>query len=155
MREVNLYTASGIKSPRPASGTAGYILEMKTEKGAVTLTKTAEIPNATANRSELKILIMALKRLTGKCRLTIYTESAYVAAGLEVLPRWRDNGWRTGRGREIANRAEWQEAAELLEGHEFSVDTGNHEYRAWLRREVTGKEKTCLKGSGNLTPRRR
>ncbi len=140
MREVNLYTASGIKSPRPASGAAGYILEMKTGKGAVTLTKTAEIPNATANQSELKILIMALKRLTEKCRLTIYTESAYVAAGLEALPQWQGNGWKTGRGKDIANKEDWLEAAGLLDGHVFSATTEHHEYSTWLRREVTRKE---------------
>lgn len=70
MRQVNLYTASGIRAPRAAAGTAGYILEMKTEKGPVTLTKTAEI----------------------------------------------------------------------LNGHEFSVTTEDHEYRAWLRNEVSRKE---------------
>ena len=140
MREVNLYTASGIRSPRPGSGTAGYILETKTEKGPATLTKTAEILNATANQSELKILNMALRRLTEKCHLTIYTESAYVAAGLENLSQWQENGWKTSRGTDVANKEEWLEAAELLNGHEFSVTTENHEYRAWLRSEVTRKE---------------
>lgn len=140
MQHVNLYTASGIRSPRAGNGKAGYILEMKTEKEPVTLTKTAEILNATANQSELRILIMALKRLTKKCSLTIYTESGYVAAGLEALPQWRENGWKTSRGTDVANKEEWLEAAELLNGHEISVTTENHEYRAWLRNEVTRKE---------------
>lgn len=140
MREVNLYTASGIRSPRAANGRAGFVLEMKFEKGPATLTKTAEILNATANQSELRILIMALKRLTKKCSLTIYTESRYVAAGLEALPQWQENGWKTSRGKDVANKEEWLEAAELLNGHEISVTTENHEYRAWLRNEVTRKE---------------
>lgn len=140
MRQVNIYTASGIRSPRAGSGTAGYILELKTEKGPVTLTKTAEILNATANQSELKILNMALKRLTEKCSLTIHTESGYVAAGLSELPRWESNGWKTSRGTDVANKEEWLETAELLNGHAFSVTTENHEYRAWLRSEVTRKE---------------
>lgn len=140
MRQVNLYIASGIRAPRVASGMAGYILEMKTEKGPVTLTKTAEILNTTANRSELTIIIEGLRRLREKCSLTIYTESSYVAAGFEALPRWKENGWKTSRNREIANRAEWQEIAEILNGHEFSVTTEDHEYRAWLRNEVSRKE---------------
>lgn len=87
MQHVNIYTASGIRSPRAGNGKAGYILEMKTEKEPVTLTKTAELLNATANQSELRILNMALARLTKKCSLAIHTESGYVAAGIEELPR--------------------------------------------------------------------
>lgn len=140
MQHVNIYTASGIRSPRAGNGKAGYILEMKTEKEPVTLTKTAEILNATTNQSELRILNMALARLTKKCSLTIYTESRYVAAGIEELSRWQENGWKTSRGTDVANKEEWQETAELLNGHAFSVTTENHEYRAWMRSEVTRKE---------------
>lgn len=140
MQHVNIYTASGIRSPRAGTGTAGYILEVMTQNGPATLTKTAEILNATANQSELRILNMALARLTKKCSLTIYTESRYVAAGIEELSRWQENGWKTSRGTDVANKEEWQETAELLNGHAFSVTTENHEYRAWLRSEVTRKE---------------
>ena len=140
MQHVNIYTASGIRSPRAGSGKAGYILEMKTEKEPVTLTKTVELLNATANQSELRILNMALARLTKKCSLTIYTESRYVAAGIEELSRWQENGWKTSRGTDVANKEEWLKTAELLNGHAFSVTTENHEYRAWLRSEVTRKE---------------
>lgn len=140
MQHVNIYTASGIRSPRAGNGRAGYILELRTEKGPVTLTKTAEILNATANQSELRILIMALKRLTESCCLTIYTESGYVAAGLTELPRWKRNGWKTSRGTDVANKEEWLKTAELLNVHMFSVTTENHEYRAWLKSEVTRKE---------------
>lgn len=140
MQHVNIYTASGIRSPRAGNGTAGYILEVMTQNGPATLTKTAEILNATANQSELRILNMALARLTKKCSLTIYTESGYVAAGIEELSRWQKNGWKTSRGTDVANKEEWMETAELLNGHAFSVTTENHEYRAWLRNEVTRKE---------------
>lgn len=140
MQHVNIYMASGIRSPRAGSGTVAYILEVKTAKGPAILTKAAEMQNATANQSELRILNMALKRLTKKCSLTIYTESGYVAAGLESLPQWQGNGWKTSRRTHVANMEEWLETAELLNGHAFSVTTENHEYRAWLRREVTRKE---------------
>lgn len=140
MQHVNIYTASGIRSPRAGNGTAGYILEVMTQNGPATLMKTAEILNATANQSELRILNMALARLTKKCSLTIHTESGYVAAGIEELARWQENGWKTSRGTDVANKEEWLETAELLNGHAFSVTTENHEYRAWLRSEVTRKE---------------
>lgn len=140
MQHVNIYTASGIRSPRPGNGRAGYILELRTDKGPATLTKTAEILNATANQSELRILNMALKRLAVSCNLTIYTESAYVAAGLTELPRWKRNGWKTSRGTDVANKEEWLKIAEILNAHMFSVTTENHEYRAWLKNEVTRKE---------------
>ena len=140
MQHVNIYTASGIRSPRPGNGRAGYILELRTDKGPATLTKTAEILNATANQSELRILNMALQRLAVSCNLTIYTESAYVAAGLTELPRWKRNGWKTSRGTDVANKEEWLKIAEILNAHMFSATTENHEYRTWLRSEVTRKE---------------
>lgn len=141
MQHVNVYTVSGIRSLRPGNGMAGYILELKTEKGPVTFTKTAKILNATANQAELKNLIAALRRLVVKCSLTIYTESGYVAAGLAELPRWRRNGWKTSRGTDVANKDEWRELAEILNGQETEVLlAAEHEYRAWLKNEVTRKE---------------
>ena len=144
MRQVNIYTQSSIRSLKPQDGAIGYLLEMKTERGPVTLSKIDEIQNVTANQSELQVLIEALKRLKEICMLTIYTESSYVAAGYEKgwVKKWIQNGWQTARKKEVSNRTEWEELTELIEKHPYSFRIEQeHEYRDWLQMEVARKEK--------------
>lgn len=144
MKEVNIYIQSSIRTLKPHDGAVGYILEMKTQNGPATLSNILKIQNATANQSELRALIEALKRLREKCSLTIYTESYYVAAGYEKgwVEHWLTNGWKTARKKETANREEWEELNNLLQNHEFAfrVEKQN-EYRGWLRDEVEKKAK--------------
>lgn len=144
MKQVKIYTYSGIKGLKPQDGAAGYLLETDTPAGVKTLHKVLKIQNATANQSELIVLIEALKRMREACELTIFTESEYVAAGYRNgwVDMWLKSGWLTARGKEVANRAEWQELDELLSCHEFSFEVAKeHEYRVWLKSEVnTAKE---------------
>lgn len=142
MKEVNVYTETSIKSLKPQDGAIGYVLEMKTERGPATLTNVLKIQNATANQSELKALIEALKRLKKQCNLTIFTESSYVAAGYEEgwVVNWIRNGWKTAKGKEVSNREEWEKLSELLSKHHYSFRSKQeNEYREWLRREVMKK----------------
>lgn len=140
MKQVKIYTYSGIKGLKPQDGAAGYLLETDTPAGVKTLHKVLKIQNATANQSELIVLIGALKRMREACELTIFTESEYVAAGYRNgwVDRWLQSGWRTAAGKEVANRAEWEELDGVLSCHEFSFETAKaHEYRMWLKNEVS------------------
>lgn len=139
MRQVNIYTQSSIKALKPQDGAIGYRLETETSKGPHTLDGILKIQNATAHQSELKALIEALKRMRQSCQLTIYTESAYVAAGYESgwVEKWIESGWMTSRKAEVANRKEWEELNSLISRHEFSFKVAQeHKHRAWLREEV-------------------
>ena len=143
MKQVKIYTYSGIKGLKPQDGAAGYLLETDTPAGVKTLHKVMKILCATANQSELIVLIEALKRMREPCSLIIFTESEYVAAGYRNgwVDKWLQSGWMTAKGKEVANRAEWEELDELLSCHEFSFETAKaHEYRMWLKNEVSKGE---------------
>lgn len=144
MKQVNIYTQSSIKALKPQNGAIGYRLETETAKGTHTLDGILKIQNATAHQSELKALIEALKRMRQECQLTIYTDSAYVAAGFESgwVEKWMDCGWKTSRKTDVANKKEWQELHSLISRHEFSFKVAQeHKHKEWLQDEVEKKAK--------------
>lgn len=142
MQQVNIYTQTTFKGVRSQNGAAGFVLELKTQKEPVTLSKMRILPNATPNEAELRVLIEALRRMTKKCELTIYTNSNYVAAGYKAgwVESWKKHEWKSVKGREISNVRLWQELDRLLEGHKFMFECGvQHEYRRWLTDGVNKK----------------
>lgn len=138
MDEVNIYLYTTIKGPGKKSGALIYILELKTGKGPVTLTK-AELLEATEHQADLKALIEALKHLNRQCNLSIYTDSAYLAAAFNQgwLENWIKNGWKNSKGEPVANMSEWQETLNLLGLNliEFHVKK-EHSYYKWMRKEA-------------------
>lgn len=99
-------------------------------------------------------VIGALKRLKKNCELVIHTPSEYVPAGFmqDWIKRWTESDWKNGKGEPVANRAEWEEMAELLNAHEFKFRTGKHAYSIWMEREIRKrKEKEkCMIDLANL-----
>lgn len=156
MKQVNIYTKTDIKDLRPTDGTMACVLETELRGETVTREHFAPVQRATANRAELEALITALKRLREPCRLCIYTESAYVAAGFEKgwVESWTEGGWTTARQKPVANRKEWQEAAGLLKPHSYTFVAGEHQYSRWMKREMEKrKEKMeCTTDLENSTP---
>lgn len=156
MDKVNIYIYTTVKGPGTKSGTYTYLLECITEKGPATLTKQGTLENVTENQANLQVLIEALERMTKKCQLTVFTDSRYLQQGAETwINDWRQSGWMTARKKPVANREEWEKAADLLGRHEtsFQVEV-NHSYRNWIQTETEKKEKErrrCLKDSENLT----
>lgn len=113
-----------------------------TDKGPATLTNVRLIEGQTKNEAELSVLIEALKRIKEPCRLTVYTESDYVAAGVSWLNGWKASGWRTVKGKEIANKAEWMEFDALISAHWTEFKAGKpHSYKTWLRQQLKNASK--------------
>ncbi len=139
MDEVNIYTYTNIKGPGKKSGAFIYILETETVKGPVTLTKAELIKDATEHQAELKVLIEALKRLNRLCNLSIYTDSAYLAAAFNQgwLENWIKNDWKNSKGDPVANMSEWQETLNLLGLNTFEFHVKKeHSYYKWMRAEA-------------------
>ena len=143
MDKVNLYFYTTVRGPGTKSGTYTYILEFATEKGPATLTKQGTLEEVTEHKADLTVLCMALERLKKPCEVTIYTESRYLQNGIEHwMEGWRAYGWINARGNPVANREEWEKAAELLGRHACCFRTGQkHSYREWIIRETEEKEK--------------
>ena len=86
-------------------------------------------PLTTNNRMELTAVIEALASLKRHCKVTIYTDSAYVKDGITSwIHNWKRRGWRTAdkkaRGWKTASRQPvknvelWQRLDSLNAAHE-------------------------------------
>lgn len=144
MKELNIYLESGIKGPRRRNGVVGYIIEWKTDRGPVTLTKFERVEDVAENRAVLCGLTAALSRIKEKCILNIFTSSDYLYLGFEIekrVEKWSANGWKTANGTEVKNRDKWQETLNLLNGsmHFFRLNERN-EYSEWLAREINKRQ---------------
>lgn len=143
MQEVNVYVATAARGPREQEAAYVYLLELKTDRGPVTLTKTGML-QGTKNYIEIKALEMALERVKMRVYLHLYIDSNYVSqAFLQGLPeKWQENGWKTAKGAMVANKAEWEKTLELLYENPYEVHiNAEHEYRNWMKREIRKGEK--------------
>lgn len=137
MKKVNIYFDTSAKSPREQDGIGVYVLEAVMEKGNATATKVMNLKGVTANQAQLQTLADALGRLREACNISVYTESGYVASGIESLAKWQRDGWKTSRGTELANKKEWCEiAAKTQNSNMKSVLKEHHEYRSWIKTEI-------------------
>ncbi|MGC9530498.1 MAG: ribonuclease HI [Candidatus Bipolaricaulaceae bacterium] len=77
--------------------------------------------STTNNRMELRAAIEALRALTEPAEVDLFTDSAYLKRGIsEWLPRWKRDGWRRRRGRQllpVANEDLWRQLEQLAQVH--------------------------------------
>lgn len=116
MKEVVIYT-DGACSGNPGPGGWGAILlygghEKELSGGA---------PDTTNNRMELTAVREALSALREPCRVTLYTDSAYIADAFKKgwIHDWRRRGWQRKEG-ELKNADLWQDLGDLTGRHEVT-----------------------------------
>lgn len=117
MKQVELYT-DGACSGNPGAGGYGAILIYKGIEKEIS----GGEPITTNNRMEIYAVIAGLERLKEKCKVNIYSDSAYtVNAFLEGwLDGWVKNGWRKADGKAVLNTDLWQRLYELTNYHEVT-----------------------------------
>ena len=70
--------------------------------------------NTTNNRMELMAPINALKEISTKEEINIYTDSQYVKLGItEWINTWVNNNWQTSKKEEVKNKDLWIELYNL------------------------------------------
>jgi ribonuclease HI len=74
----------------------------------------------TNNRMEMLAAIVALEALKESCRVTIHTDSEYLANAVEKgwALRWKANGWRRNKKEKALNPDLWERLITLCDGHE-------------------------------------
>ena len=74
----------------------------------------------TNNRMEMLAAIVALEALKESCRVTIHTDSEYLANAVEKgwARRWKANGWRRNKKDKALNPDLWERLITLCDGHE-------------------------------------
>ena len=77
-------------------------------------------PHTTNQRMELRAAVEALQALKRPCRVTLYSDSAYLVNAFRQgwVVRWQANGWRNKSKEDVANRDLWERLIALTERHE-------------------------------------
>lgn len=128
---VNIYIQTDAKSPKRQSAHAIFTISTMTSKGPADATRIEDI-EGTANEVELLALIKAMEHLTKDCSIELYTESRFVASGIGWIPGWKQKGWKTAKGQDVAHHEEWERLDELLEGKEINVHLKeDNSFRKW------------------------
>lgn len=114
MEEIVIYT-DGACSGNPGPGGWGSILMYKDNKKEISGGKN----DTTNNVMELTAVIEALKILKFKCKVSLYSDSAYVvnAFNQKWIYGWMKNGWKNASKEPVKNKELWQELYELTKKH--------------------------------------
>ena len=119
MKEVTIYT-DGACSGNPGAGGWGTILIYKGKEKEMS----GGAPETTNNRMELTAVIEGLKALKESCRVTVVTDSQYVANGINLgwAESWKKNGWRKKDRKPALNPELWDELLTLIGKHEVTIE---------------------------------
>lgn len=117
MEEVIIYT-DGACSGNPGPGGWGSILMYKETKKEISGGKI----ETTNNVMELTAVIEALKLLKFQCKVSVYSDSAYVvnAFNQKWIYGWMKNGWKNASKEPVKNKELWQELYSLIKEHEVT-----------------------------------
>lgn len=67
---------------------------------------------------ELQALVTGLREINTEAKVHVSSDSQYVVNGVNSwINNWKRNGWKTQKGKDIANKELWQEVAELKKKH--------------------------------------
>ncbi len=113
--EVIIYT-DGACSGNPGPGGWGSILMFKDKKKEIS----GKLSETTNNIMEITAVIEGLKLLKYPCKVSIYSDSAYVVNAFDKgwIYNWLRNGWKTSGKDPVKNRELWQELYELTKIHD-------------------------------------
>ncbi len=118
MKQVEIFT-DGACSGNPGPGGWSAILRYKDTDKRIS-GGSAETTN---NRMELTAVIEALKLLKEPCKVTLCTDSKYVADGLGKgwAAGWKKNGWKKADKKPALNPDLWDELLTLCNKHEVKI----------------------------------
>ena len=118
LKKIEIFT-DGACSGNPGPGGWGCILRY----GNAEKELSGGEGDTTNNRMELTAALEGLKALKEQCEVTLYTDSQYVANGINKgwARSWQKNGWIKSDKKPAQNRELWEELLSLIDRHEVSV----------------------------------
>lgn len=118
LKDVELFT-DGACSGNPGAGGYAAILRYKGKEKVIS----GGDEHTTNNRMELKAVIEGLKALKEPCRVTLYTDSQYVANALKEgwASSWKSNNWRKSDKKPALNIDLWEKLLTLSEKHTLDI----------------------------------
>jgi ribonuclease HI len=117
MKEVTIYT-DGACSGNPGPGGWGAVLIFNDVKKEIS----GGSKDTTNNIMEMTAVIESLKMLKEPCKVTLYSDSAYVVNAFEQnwIDSWIQKGWINSKKEPVKNRELWEELIELINKHDVS-----------------------------------
>lgn len=119
MEEVTIYT-DGACSGNPGPGGWGAILMIGENSKEIS----GGSENTTNNIMELTAVIEALKLLKRPCKVSLYSDSAYVVNAFiqKWIYGWMKKNWKTAGGEPVKNKELWQELYGLTKVHDVTFN---------------------------------
>jgi len=117
MKNVQIYTDGACsKNPGPG-GWAAILIFQGVEKEISGFVK-----ETTNNRMELTAAVEGLKALKERCRVDLYTDSAYVHNAFTQgwIIGWELNGWKTAKKDPVENQDLWKLLIHYAKDHEVT-----------------------------------
>ncbi|MDL2235564.1 ribonuclease HI [Christensenellaceae bacterium OttesenSCG-928-L17] len=117
MKHVTIYT-DGACSGNPGPGGWAAILLYKNHKKEIS----GGEGDTTNNRMEIFAAIAGMEALTEACKVTIYTDSAYLCNAFNEnwIEKWQINGWQSTKKQPVENQDLWERI--LLQTNKHQVD---------------------------------
>ena len=116
MKHVKIYTDGACSGNPGPGGWAAILIFGKHEKEYAGFE-----PHTTNNRMELRAAAEALSLLKEPCRVTLYTDSAYLFKAFAEgwIKKWQGNGWRTSSKKDVENQDLWKKLIEQDARHQI------------------------------------
>ena len=119
MKDVTIYTDGSCKG-NPGPGGYGTVLLYKDHKKELS----QGFRLTTNNRMELMGVIVGLRALKMKCRVTVFSDSKYVVDAINNrwLINWKKAHWKRNGSKPVMNLDLWEELSELIDYHEVKFE---------------------------------
>jgi ribonuclease HI len=150
MKSVDIYT-DGACSGNPGVGGWCAILIYN----GVSKTISGYNKATTNNRMELFAIIQGLCALKEKCKVTVYSDSAYAINAINNgwLYAWKNAGWKTADKKEVKNIDLWNDLLIRMREHEVTfVKVKGHadnEYNNLCDKHARAEIDNCVKRMNN------
>ena len=158
--KVRIYVGVDDHQPRKKERWAAYIIEAEGHEDTPIID--TRCLHATENNAVITMMIAALDRFTRPADIEMMIDSPFVVRTATRIERkdgrimndlelWQESAWRTARGTEVKNRAEWQRLYNKLRVFEQSRGTflfqelarDDKKRERILRAIETAKEQDC------------
>ena len=117
MKHVTIYTDGSCSGNPGPGGWAAVLIYGKHRKEF-----SGNEAHTTNNRMELRAAVEGLSRLKEPCKVTLYTDSAYLFKAFTEgwIRKWQRNGWRTSAKKDVENKDLWEQLVELAGRHDIT-----------------------------------
>jgi len=142
MKHADIFITHNMVSLKAGYAAYVYVILADTSRGEATCGEFGTGQDVTVNRINLLALRSALKHFHKPAEITVYTDSSTVAGAFNCdnIKSWRENNFKTARGRPLANADLWRGVSDLSRIHLINaVQARRHVYSNWAEDELMKK----------------